>query len=352
MALSPQANLQGIANELNISIATVSRALRGVPGINEDTRRKVLETASAQGYSKHVQKEMVKTHKNPRRLYHVLVLSESSLAQNDLRYMSGMSEAAVDANLAILSHMVTHDRCASVLDSRTAPSSLRAGLVKGVILLHRWPLEVARALAEKMPTVSIVHDYPGCNIDFIGVDERQSMIELVSHLRAGGHRRIGFFGFCRDVSWACSRNAAYFEALIRSGLPYDPADTITISLEQAVSSQPFTAVGWGDVLLGRIRQGVDAWICPSSMTVLSLQRFLISSGLNVPQDVALTGFHRGIFSASNDVPNFTTTAVADEELGLVAIRRLLARMVDPRESRRAILMPARMIIGESTRPPL
>ena len=47
---SPNVALQDIAERLHLSISTVSRALRDVPGIHPATRSKVLEEAQALGY--------------------------------------------------------------------------------------------------------------------------------------------------------------------------------------------------------------------------------------------------------------------------------------------------------------
>ena len=42
--------IKGLAQHLNVSIGTVSRALNNRPDVNEDTRRRVLEAAAELGY--------------------------------------------------------------------------------------------------------------------------------------------------------------------------------------------------------------------------------------------------------------------------------------------------------------
>ena len=44
------ANLDSIARKLNVSVSTVSRALRGVPGIHSATRNRIVLEARRQGY--------------------------------------------------------------------------------------------------------------------------------------------------------------------------------------------------------------------------------------------------------------------------------------------------------------
>ena len=42
--------IKDVANELKMSTATVSRALRGLPGVSDTTRERVRQTARALGY--------------------------------------------------------------------------------------------------------------------------------------------------------------------------------------------------------------------------------------------------------------------------------------------------------------
>src|SRR5688572_27506682 len=47
---NPQATIRDIAIKLNVSISTVSRALRNAPDINQETRKAVLEMAEKLNY--------------------------------------------------------------------------------------------------------------------------------------------------------------------------------------------------------------------------------------------------------------------------------------------------------------
>ena len=124
-----------------------------------------------------------------------------------------MNRASVALNVSILSHHLHEEECESILNPKFQPPALRSGLVDGLILIHRWPQEVTRPLAEKLPTVAIIHHYPEAPLDHIGIDDGIGMASLVEHLYSTGARRIGFFGLCRQMSWSCSRYAAYIEAL-------------------------------------------------------------------------------------------------------------------------------------------
>ena len=102
------------------------------------------------------------------------------------------------------------------------PRALASGQVDGIVLIHRWPMEIPRALRKKVPVVSIIHDYPGTDVDVVSTDDRGGMYLLVGHLAAAKYRRIGFFGLCPEMTWSSSRFAGFVDAAVRHGRGFDP----------------------------------------------------------------------------------------------------------------------------------
>ena len=341
---SQDVNLNAIAKRLDLAISTVSRAMRNAEGIRADTRTRVLDAAKSMGYN-FSKRNGAEFGGHP---HHIMALAQCSAPQSDQRYLTGMSRASVSLNLAILSHHATVEECSGVLDPKYQPAALKAGLVEGLVLIHRWPAEVAAQLSQKFPTVSIIHHYAGTRIDHVGIDDRGGMAVLMDHLRAGGHSQIGFFGLVRDMSWACSRFSAYVESLMRLGLSFEPRNVFEISLEDALSPTTFDCRDQLAAVINRKNAGVDAWICSSSAIGYSLCRGFLSRGLRIPEDVAVAGYHLNR-SFPSELPIMTSTSVADEELGAAALRRLLHRFSHPDESQRSVLLPASFVQGETTR---
>ena len=57
-------NLKVLAQELNVSISTVSKALRGSHEIGNDTKKKVIELAQKMGYSPSPYAGFLRNHKS------------------------------------------------------------------------------------------------------------------------------------------------------------------------------------------------------------------------------------------------------------------------------------------------
>ena len=175
---SSNPNLAAIAKKLGISISTASRAIRNADGISSETRTKVLEAAESLGYDSS-RRSSLEISKNP---HHIMALAQCNSPQSDQRYLAGMSRASVTLNLAILSHHISSEECSSILEIKNQPAAMKAGMVEGLVLIHRWPSEIAARLSQKWPMVSIVHHYPETNIDHIGIDDRSGVATLMSHL--------------------------------------------------------------------------------------------------------------------------------------------------------------------------
>lgn len=338
---SPGANLAKIAESLGISVSTASRALRNADGIHPETRHLVIKKAGEMGY-------ILPGLQGPdimARPHQVLALATEIAPGTDQGFLTGMSRASIAMNLAVLSHHVTPEDADSVLDHERQPVAMRAGMIDGIVLIHYWPPEIAAKLSARFPTISIVHHYPGTEIDLIGLDDRAAASMLVRHLLKGGHEKIGFFGFSNAVSWSRSRFAAYVEALVAAGQIYEGKNVCPIHLESALAYEEFGDDGWGARVMQRFKQGVDAWICPSATTSLTLLDFFQKKGLRIPRDVSVAN--------SSQLPHnskpLTSMHYSNEALGAAALRRLVNKLQNPHEQARAILLPPEFKMGETTR---
>ncbi len=335
-------NLREIAQKLGISASTVSRSLRDLPGIHPETRQQVFETAQQLGYRGG---DLL----NQKRFSNILTLSQGMGFDTDHEYLAGMSSAAIALNMSLISHHYRPEECANVLKPEFQPRALTAGQVDGIVLIHRWPLETARALREMFPVASIIHDYPGTDVDVISLDDRGGMDLLVGHLKSVGYNRIGFFGLCGEMTWSRSRFAGFVDAMIQHKQEFQSRDVIEITLEEALAESEFHAGTSMSRAADMTRKGVDAWVCPSEMTARSLHEYFAKAGLKIPREVGITGFHGTPATGPGASVVLTSTEAPSAELGSAALRRLVHRIEGTDTSRRIILLPCSLRQGMTTR---
>ena len=337
-------SLSIIAQKLGISLATASRAIRNAEGIHASTRGRVLELAQELGYVI----PQRRNHPDVAKRHQVMVLSQFSAQAPDRHYLAGMSRAAIALKIVLLTHHLTEEECLKIVAPQNQPLAMQEGMLDGLVLLRRWPPEVVAQLSEKWPTVSIVHQYPGCPVDFVGIDDRGGIGQIVNHLIRDGHRKIGFFGLCPDVSWSCSRYSAYVEALVRAGLPYQSKDVIELTSAELLAYSGTGECRTTKKVLARLQTGVDAWVCASMGIGWSLTESFLARGIRVPEDVAVTGYHKNMDDPPK-LPALTSTGVLDEELGAAALRMLLHRFEYPRDVTRMLLLSAPLLARGTTR---
>ena len=173
----------------------------------------------------------------------------------------------------------------------------------------------------------------------MGCDNVQGGRDVTAHLIAEGHKRIAFIGTATSATPEfLDRHNGYADALKSARLPR----SLTLHVD-ALSSE---ADGY-DAAIRLIARGepFDGIVCASDLIGLGAMRALQERGLNIPGDVAVTGFD-DILSAGLANPPLTTVTQQPGEAGAMLVDTLL-RLVrnEPAESR---MLPARLVVRRSS----
>jgi DNA-binding LacI/PurR family transcriptional regulator len=337
------ATMLDIAEKLNISVATVSRALRRVPGINADTRALVLQTASEVGYRLQESYRQEPLDKN--QLLHVGVFIETTQSILFHPYLTGLSEAAMTLNSSLVIHHVNPGECERILDPAYQPRAMRSGLLSGIVLIFWWPTDVIKALSEKLPIVSIMHRYPGTGVDMVGLDSEGGMDTLVRELYNKGHRKIAFLGRCSKLQWSTARFGGYVTALASLDVEYRPQWVVDVDSE-TLSDKYAKWDSYGAAIDRIHKEGVTAWVCSTEPAGRMLHAWMTKKGVRIPQDVSITGFHRPTPSEPS-MPDLTSVGASYEAIGSAALRRLHYRIQNPVEASRIVCFPCQFHAGST-----
>jgi LacI family transcriptional regulator len=343
-------NQKDIADNLKISVATVSKALRGdYSDINTETRQRVLNMASKLGYDTgtHIRQAIDEEEDLKPCMVGVLILRKHHEWQHT-NYFAGMSEKCAKMNVSLILHYINEEDSRQILYPEHQPPAMRDGQIRGLILANPWPTDVVRTLSEKFPCVSIQYDYPPLPMDVIDIDDNQGISMLMDHLVMRGHTQIGFFGRCGQVMYARNRFAMYVNSLYRMGLPFVPDNICDLS-PGTIEDKELELNGQIDKALERVRAGVRAWICANDWVGYLLCRGLFDRGIRIPGDVSVTGFDN---SEDNTLgcPRLTSVAVPALRIGAESLRRLLNRIRHPKSSPLKVLLPVQLFEAQTTGP--
>jgi DNA-binding LacI/PurR family transcriptional regulator len=341
MRLKGKATSFDIAYRAGVSQPTVSRALRGSPTVNEETRKRILQIAHELNY------KVDKNASNLRRLqsgtlallfFEDPTLDDSLINPFFLSMLGSLTRAcAVQGyDLLISFQQLSNNWHADYQDSKKADGLILLGY--GDYVEYRMRLEqLVQQGTHFVRWGAVLPDQPGVSI---GCDNLQGGRDITRHLLERGRRSIAFIG---DASEHCpeflERYRGYAQSLTEAGCEVQP------SLRAAAISTEISGYNAITELLSR-NVRFDAILCASDLIAIGAMRALHERGLRVPEDVAVAGFD-DIPMASFANPGLTTVQQDTKAAAALLVDTLLALIHgEPAESQK---IPATLVVRESSR---
>ncbi len=316
------ATIAEIAEKAGTSIAAVSMALNGKPGVGPELREKILALAEEMGY---------KRSKRPSRSVSVLHLAkaEPGLAEYEKSfmadYMDGIQAEAGRSGLSVNIRFVQSAGPGQRIGAaavREAESSRAAGII---ILGSDVAREDLLLLAElPLPKVFVDSYYPDIKLDFIDIDNTRAAYDLAGYLWELGHRECGLVSSAEPSPNFKQRESAFEEALADKGLRRSALKRYTVEPSFEGSYRGFRQI------LGRKPARLpSALVCMNDLVALGVLRALREAGIAVPAQVSVLGFDNTPAAAVADPP-LTSYSVSRQEIGRRALKLLLER-IDEKE---------------------
>lgn len=336
--------LKDIAEALDLSITTVSRALAGYSDVAESTRERICQTAERMGYypnitARQLQKQrtdtiafVIPTH-GPRfsdPFFSELLAGIGNEAGKHF-YDLLVSTQAPDTKMEIeaYNHIVSGRRADGALVVRTRQNDERI-----------------RFLSERgFPFVAFGRSDLDIDFPYVDEDSYQGIKLLMQHMIDLGHRRIAYIGAPPGLMFSRFRSCGYTESLQENHIPVDENLIVTGDLTQrggfqaaqellSLSPRPTAIVACNDLM---------------AMGTMSAAQ---SEGLVVGEDLSVGGFD-DIASAEHAHPPLTTVRQPLYDIGR-RITRMLVELLQGNkpETTKVILTPELVVRSSSGPPPL
>jgi LacI family transcriptional regulator len=238
---------------------------------------------------------------------------------------------AQGVNLAIIG---THER--------SQAADLVNGLgsrVDGLIVMGRTVDDRVIADLQARQLAVVVLARPGVGrADVVCSENRESAFALAAHLIGHGHRQIAFIGDPASSPDAAERWQGFRGAHRKLGLP--------LPMRPVVS--PFREVEGRSAALQALAtpSRPTALFCANDEIAMGAYAAAAELGLTIPTDVAITGWD-DIPVARFLAPRLTTVRQPLSEIGKLATRLLLERIMAKRQRPTSIVLPTEIIIRSS-----
>ncbi len=328
--------LKEIAARCGCSVATISKALNGLPDIGAETAQKIRDIAAEMGYVPNAAARTLKTNRS-HTIGIMLFLDGVNVWLHDhfARVAAGIHEELEAAGYDATPVTCTNQH----LTGQYLEYCRHRGYDGVVVMSGTFQEDGLQDLVDSnIPLVTIDYAFPDHSAVFCNHD--QGMHELVRYLYRQGHRRIAFvYGMDGAVAnvrlssfhYACNELDLSIpeEYLIPSA--YRDLDHCAQAARQLMAlPEPPTCILFP-----------DDYACSGGMHAL------MDMGLRVPEDVSVAGYD-GIALAGLLRPKLTTVLQDGQETGRQAGRELL-RAIHMRQSftPRHIVLPCTLIEGQS-----
>ena len=301
-----------VARQAGVSPAAVSFAVNGRPGVGEQTRARILQTAKELGWHPSASARAL-TEARARTIGLVLARQTEELEADSffVRFLAGIERKLAAADYALLLHVVP---VAGAEKTLGAYERLAAGGRVDGFLLTDPELEDPRLHlleAAGLPVVVAGRLEIGSPFPWVETDHDTGMVEAVEHLVSLGHERIGFLGGSENYEHVQRRLSRWREAVQAEDLTPGPV----------VHAGGDSATATAAMLDGT----PTAVVCTSDTLALAIIADTRGRGLAVPEDVSVTGFDDSVLAALSS-PTLTSVRVDYAEFGAAAAAALLARI--------------------------
>ncbi|MED5526914.1 LacI family DNA-binding transcriptional regulator [Gallaecimonas pentaromativorans] len=306
-----------IAHKAGVSQSTVSRALRGSPLVNKETRDRIQAIARELNY------KVDKNASNLRSQHSgtlALLLFEDPTPDDSLinpfflSMLGSITRACAQAgfDLLVSFQQLSDDWHADYEDSNKADGIILLGYGDYVAYQSKLDQLVAQG-THFVRWGAVLQQQPGLSI---GCDNFQGGRDLVRHLLSLGRRRVAFLGHASNhYPEFFERYQGYGAALAEAGLKADPALQLdAITTEQAGYEAVCALLDAG--------QSFDAVFGASDLIALGAMRALADRGIKVPEQVAVVGFD-DIHMAAFANPPLTTVRQNTKLAGEMLVQSLL-----------------------------
>jgi LacI family transcriptional regulator len=325
--------MEDVARRARVSTSTVSHVLNGTRKVSPETVEAVQQAVRELGYIPNtLARSLARSRTN------TIGVAISALSNHYFSETVHAIETECARHGIMMLFVDTHDDPAQEL---RVVRALHHRRVDGILLAPSSDPEqaaLAYLQANAIPTV-LVDRLAADGFDQVGVENRDSTRELVTHLLGHGHTRIAMIAGHRGLSTTEERIDGYRLALEDAGLAFD--ETLLVNGESNSESARKAAAG-----LLVLATPPTAIMAANNLMTIGAMHALRDAKIAVPEQMALVGFDDFDW-ADFFLPRLSVIAQPVQALGERAVQLLLQRIDNPEGRRGSERLAATLRIRNS-----
>lgn len=307
--MSQSTKLKDIANSLNLSIATISRALNNKSDISIKTKRLVLEEAKRLNYKPNRFTNSPKQNKETNVIGVILPIVNHFFFSSVL---DGIMEKAHLYNHLVL---VGESLQSASKEKKIIEDFIDYG-ISGLLIApaqdSQFETNLGPVIHRRIPTIVIDRTYENFQGNYVVSDDYNGAYKAVSHLINNGYQRIAHIGSDDKHSIGIDRRNGYRDALLKHKLTLnkDYEKRIQVNTTEVAIENGYQACR----NFFSLRKPPDAIFAVIDDVALGIYRFAKEMNLKIGKDLGVVGFSDSNFSKYVE-PKLTTVKQNGKEMG-------------------------------------
>jgi DNA-binding LacI/PurR family transcriptional regulator len=337
--MSKRVTIKDVAKALNISVATVSRAMRNAADVNCVTRQRVLAYTGEVNYEpSFIAQSLVK---QSTKIIGVIVPSINSNYFSQA--LSGMTDVAEEQAYHV---MICQSNEQVEIENRSIRKLLSCS-IDGLLISFSKNTPNADGLKQlreqNLPLVMFDRIIKGLDCSKVIVDEYEGAFKAVEYLIHKSCRKIAHLGGPVDLSVSYQRKQGYLDALQKHHIPVNPN---LIAHSKSFEEDAIYALQ----KIMKSEQLPDAIFCINDLSAITAIRYLAKKGFKIPGDIKVVGFNNDPVSGIAE-PSLTTVMQPGYEVGKLAMGVLIDEITGKRKTKefQTYQLRTKLIVRQSTK---
>ncbi len=307
--------LKQIARELDVSVSTVSKALRDSIEISEDTRQKIKAFAKLYNYKPNNIALSLKNRKSKT----IGVIIPEIVHHFFTTVISGIEQVANEKGYHVIICMSNNSFDKEVINMELLANGSTDGFILSVAKETQQKQDyhhLTEVINQGMPLVMFDRVIEEIECDKVIIDDLNATKKAVQRLIDLNCKKIGLITTVDYVSVGKLRTDGYVQALRENKISVNP--DIILKVEDFDNSEEEIQA----FLIGKELDGLFA--VNEHFAIYAIKAFL-NQGLKVPEDVSVIGFTNGELSRQF-IPSLTTVSQHGVEMGAKAATLLIKKL--------------------------
>ena len=327
-----------IAEKLNISVATVSRALKDDPVVSKKTKKRIFDIVDEMGYrTNHYARNLRKQQTNT-----IGVIVHELKSTFITSVLAGIEKVATEAGYDLI---ITHSSESCIKEAANAKNLFNKrvdGLIAS-LAFDTTDLQHFQPFIEKgVPIMFFDRVEQDNNNTVVIIDNNRCGYLATQHLIEQGCRRIAHVTSSLKRNVYSQRLKGYRDALFDNGIAYDESLLIVKDLSEKAGLD-------SAIEILNMNPLPDGAFITNDFVAAVCMRALKQKGIRIPEEIAIVGFNNDAI-ANLIEPSLTTINYPGMDMGEIAARNLINHLkgIGNIRNTNTIIIRSELIIRKSS----